>query len=112
MITFRVYDSASVRKEYATYVDRYALYVPTPRNKIKEWGFMGMYLGFSFNDSGIIRCCWDECIGGIKTMSLGKKIKRESLPQHVQQWIDTMEKKYNRALKEDTAEAWVEWDKA
>jgi hypothetical protein len=45
-------------------------------------------------------------------MSLGKKIKRESLPQHVQQWIDTLQEKYNRALKEDTLEAWEEWHKA
>lgn len=112
MVTLRVYDSASVRKECATYVDRYSLYVPTPRNKIKEWGIRGLYLGFSFSDKGITRCCWGECTYGIQTMSLGKKIKRESLPKHVQQWIDTMEEKYNRALKEDTAEAWSEWEKA
>ena len=112
MITLRVYDSASVRKEYATYVDRYSLYVPTPRNKVREWGVMGVFLGFNFDDKGITRYCWDECKHGVKTMSLGRKIKRESLPQHVQKWIDTMEEKYNRALKEDTAEAWTEWDRA
>lgn len=112
MVTLRVYDSASVRKEYATYVDRYSLYVPTPRNKVREWGIMGVFLGFNFDEKGITRYCWCDCRHGVKTMSLGRKIKRESLPKHVQQWIDTMEEKYNRALKEDTAEAWVEWDRA
>ena len=112
MVTLRVYDSASVKKEYETYVDRYSLYVPTPRNKVKEWGLMGMILGFNFNEKSINRCTWCECRAGIQTMNLGKKIKRESLPQHVQQWINTMEDKYNRAIKEDTAEAWEEWNMA
>ena len=108
MVTLRVYDSASIRKEYADYIDRYSLYVPTPRNKIKEWGIMGIFLGFSFTEKGITKCSWDECRHGVGTMNLGKKVKRESLPQHVQQWIDTMEEKYNRALKEDSKEAWVD----
>lgn len=112
MVTLRVYDSASVKKEYETYVDRYSLYVPTPRNKVKEWGLMGMLLGFNFNEESINRCNWCECSRGVQTMNLGKKIKRESLPQHVQQWINTMEDKYNRAVKEDTAEAWEEWNRA
>ena len=38
-IALRVYDSG---KKYKNYIDRYCLYVPTPRNKIKDWGFMGM----------------------------------------------------------------------
>ena len=112
MITLRVYDSASVRKEYATYVDRYSLYVPTPRNKVKEWGVMGVFLGFNFDEKGITRCCWDECRYGVITMNLGKKVKRETLPSHVQKWVKQMEEAYNRALKEDTEEAWVEWDRA
>ena len=110
MVTLRVYDSASLKKEYETYVDRYSLYVPTPRNKVKEWwGIMGMFLGFSFNDKQIIRCCWDECKYGVKTMKLGKKIKRDQLPKHVQEWINEEERAYNKALKENTLEAWEEW---
>ena len=108
MVTLRVYDSASIRKEYADYIDRYSLYVPTPKNKIKEWGIMGIFLGFSFSDKTITKCSWDECRHGVGTMRLGKKVKRESLPQHVRQWIDTMEEKYNRVLKEDSEEAWVD----
>lgn len=110
MVTLRVYDSASIKKEYETYVDRYSLYVPTPRNKVKEWwGIMGMFLGFSFNDKQIIRCCWDECKYGVKTMKLGKKIKRDQLPKHVQEWINEEERAYNKALKENTLKAWEEW---
>lgn len=70
---------------------------------------MGIFFGFSFTEKGITKCSWVECSHGVGTMNLGKKIKRESLPQHVQQWINTMEEKYNRALKEDSEEAWVEW---
>ena len=111
-VTFRVYDAGKCNKKYENCIDRYSLYVPTPRNKVKSWGIMGMFLGFSFSDKGITRCCWCNCECGVKTMNLGKKIKRESLPKHVQEWIDTMEEKYNRALKEDTKEAWNEWNRA
>ena len=111
-VTLRVYDAAKRKKMYENCIDRYSLYVPTPRNKVKEWGIMGMFLGFSFSDKGIIRCCWGECKHGVKTMNLGKKIKRDSLPKHVQKWIDTMEEKYNRAVKEDTEEAWEQWNRA
>ena len=41
-VTLRVYDTAKRNKKYKNYIDRYCLYVPTPRNKIKDWGFMGM----------------------------------------------------------------------
>ena len=112
MITLRVYDSASVKKEYATCTDRYTLYVPTPRNKVREWGYMGTYLGFSFTDEVLIKCCWGECENGVRTMSLGRKVKRETLPMHVQKWIDKLEKAYNKAITENTEEAWEEWGRA
>lgn len=111
-VTLRIYDSAKHNKKYENYVDRYSLYVPIPRNRVKEFGYVGSFLGFSFSDKGITRCCWDECRHGVAFMNLGKKIKRESLPKHVQEWVNTMERIYNRALKEDTEEAWEEWNRA
>lgn len=109
-ITLRVYDSG---KKYKDFADRYALYVPTPRNKVREWGFMGMYLGFNFNEEGktIHRECWGDCKNGIKTMSMGKKIKRDTLPLFVQEWVNGMEEAYNKALTEDTEEAWEAWNR-
>ena len=112
MITLRVYDIALRNKKYSNYIDRFTLYVPTPRNKVNEWGYMGIYLGFSFGHEQIIRCCWDECKYGVATMNLGRKVKRESLPQYVQRWVNKMEEAYNKALKEDTKEAWENWYKA
>jgi hypothetical protein len=110
-VALRVYDSAKRNKKYENYIDRYSLYVPTPRNKVKEWGIMGTFLGFSFSDKGITRCCWDECKQGVAFMNLGKKIKRDTLPKHVQEWVEYMENTYNKALKEDTEEAWDEWNR-
>jgi hypothetical protein len=112
MVTLRVYDAAKRNKKYEDYIDRYCLYVPIPRNRVKEFGYVGTFLGFSFSDERIIKCYWDECEYGVAFMNLGTKIKRESLPKHVQKWIDTLEKKWNRALKEDTEEAWNEWNRA
>ena len=111
MVTLRVYDSAARNKRFVNYIDRYSLYVPTPRNKIGEWGYMGMFLGFSFGEGTITRFCWDWCQYGVGSMNLGRKVKRNTLPLHVQKWIDKMEEVYNRALKEDTEEAWNDWDK-
>ena len=109
MVTLRVYDSAATNKEFTDSVDRFSLYVPTPRNKVREWGIMGMFLGFSFGKETITRCCWDECRNGVAAMNLGRKVKRDTLPLHVQKWVDKMEKFYNRALKENTIEAWEDW---
>lgn len=108
-VTLRVYDAG---KRYEHYVDRYSLYYPTPRNKVAEWGYMGMYLGFSFsNDGRITKCCHSECKRGVGIDFFGgKKVKRETLPTHVQEWINKLEKAYNKALKENTEEAWEEFN--
>lgn len=45
-VTLRVYDSAKRNKKYKNYIDRYSLYVPTPRNKVKEFGYVGMFWAF------------------------------------------------------------------
>jgi hypothetical protein len=110
-VTLRVYDAAKRNKKYEDCIDRYSLYVPVPRNRVKEFGYAGTFLGFSFSDSGITRFCWDECRKGVAFMNLGKKISRDTLPKHVQEWVDKMESTYNRALKEDTEEAWEEWNR-
>lgn len=109
MITLRVYDAAANNKKYVDFIDRYSLYVPTPRNKVAEWGYTGIFLGFSFGNNTIQRCCWTECRLGVASMNLGRKVKRETLPIDVQLWINKMETIYNKALKEDTEEAWEEW---
>ena len=106
MVTLRVYDS---KVEVA---DRYCLYVPTPRNKVKEWGNMGIYLPFNFNidNKTIIRFAWGECVNGVASMNLGRKMKIDTLPKFVREWIKKNETLYNRALKEDTLDAWNDWN--
>lgn len=105
-VTLRVYDGG---KNFT--VDRYTLYYPTPRNKQKSWGYAGMGLGFSFNDSQIVKCCHNECGIGIGIDYFpGKKIKRETLPLHIQKWIKKEEDAYNKAIRLDTQEAWDEFN--
>lgn len=103
-VTLRVYDAG---KKYENYPDRYSLYTPTPRNKVKDWGYMGIFQGFNFSVNSITKCTHDECKYGIGLdCFLGKRIKRDTLPIHVQQWIDKQEQLYNKAIKEDTQQAW------
>ena len=109
-VTFRVYDAALTNKVYENFVDRFSLYVPYPRNKRKEYGNLyGIFLGFSFNERDIIKCCWEECKYGVKYHDLGRKVKRETLPLHVQKWVSKLEKTYNDYLKNATAENWEKW---
>ena len=113
MITLRVYDAACVRKKYAEYADRYTLYIPTPKKFIRKWGYFGVGIGFNFGDDGrLIRFSSFEVDKPIACMSMGKKLKRESLPKHVQDWINNLEILYNKALKEDTDEAWDAFNQA
>ena len=106
MVTLRVYDAGAKWG-----VDRYTLYVPTPRNLVPIWGYQGMGLGFSWGKETITRCCWFEVQYGVMYYNLGKKLRRNELPAHVQKWVKKMEDTYNKALTLDTDEAWEEWDK-
>ena len=92
-VTLRVYKAG---KKYDGCVDQYSLYYPTPQNKVNDWGYKGVYLGFSFSQDGIIKCTHEELSAGSKVDAcLGKKVKIESLPQHVQDWITEEQKSFN-----------------
>ena len=107
----RVYDAARGSKErhqFENYVDRYALYFPHPKKWVKqdlmEYGehITGEYLSFSFSEDGktINRCIFDEWNGRDGSCTnLGKKVKIESLPKPVQEWIEGYEKVYNDLIK-------------
>jgi len=119
----RVYDAARGKKErhqYENYPDRYSLYFPLPK-KIQEEGYKklgvhitGHYLGFSFSEDGksITRCCWDEWnLRNGLCDNLGKKVKIETLPEPVQEWIHGYELAWNNILKdEDNEEYKKAWE--
>ena len=109
----RVYDGG---KGYS--VDRYSLYFPLPKKEVEETyrihreRISGHFLGFGFNDDCIFRCCWDEwnMRNGYCT-NLGKKVKIETLPQHVQEWVRGYEKAWNNLLKHPNDERYQwEWE--
>lgn len=115
MVTLRVYDAAARNKKFADYLDRYSLYVPVPKRFVKDFGYRGAFLGFSFHGDEthghITRCCWDEAKNGLYSVNLGRKVKRETLPTYVQAWVNEMEKVWNKATTEDTEDAWEAWNK-
>ena len=76
--TLRVYDSG---KE--GYVDRYSLFYPTPKSKSTK----GVIWDFSFNDTKVITCCHYDIGLDFPIRLLGKKVKIDDLPKHVQEWI-------------------------
>lgn len=80
--TLRVYDS---KKE--GFVDRYSLYYPTPKAKQKDWLTKGATLDFSFSEDQIITCCHTEIGLEVPISVLGKRVKIDTLPKHVQDWI-------------------------
>lgn len=102
----RVYDSAANNKLFAGYQDRYALYFPYPKKWIEN-GHVADFYAFNFTHEDesprgamIIRCYWDEwhrCSG--YPSKLGKRVKIETLPAHVQEWIAGYEKVWNDYIK-------------
>lgn len=113
-LTIRVYDSASKRKEYESFFDRYSLYFPYPKEWIKD-GHVGDYLGFNFSSDGnsVQRCCWGEW--NLKygyASNLGKRVKLEELPPSIQRWVKAFEKKWNDYINnpDDPNIRW-EWEK-
>ena len=77
--------------------DRYSLYFPTPRNKRKEWGIKGQYIGFNFNDDTIYR--YDCGCANTTNFYMGKKVKIEDLPKHVQEWVMAEQENYNNVIR-------------
>ncbi|MBP5457836.1 MAG: hypothetical protein J6Y37_15200 [Paludibacteraceae bacterium] len=108
----RVYDAAARNKAYKGYVDRYSLYFPyTKEMRERHWEdfserVKGDFLGFSFSEDGsrITRCTWDSHKGPMDW--LGKKVRIETLPQPVVEWVAGYEKVWNALVyaKEGTKE--------
>lgn len=113
-LTLRVYDGAARNKQCAEWHDRYVLYFPYP----KEWvenGHVADFLAFSFNEDAlykrITRCYWDEWYrkDGYADR-LGKKVKIDTLPQHVQKWIAGFEKAWNDYVNDpDNKRVYKRW---
>jgi len=118
-ITLRVYDSAKNCKDFAGYQDRYALYFPYPKEWIKG-DHVADYFAFSFTHddeyprgASVIRCYWDEWHRGRNgyASNLGKKLKIESLPKHVQEWIAGYQKVWNDLINDpDNQEIIKAWE--
>lgn len=110
-LTLRVYDAAAKNKQCVGWSDRYSLYFPYP----KEWvenGHVADFLSFSFNESSIKRCYWDEWYrrNGYAD-NLGKKVKISTLPKHVQEWIAGYEKVWNEYINDPDNEEVIErWE--
>lgn len=117
-ITLRVYDSAGNNKEFVGYQDRYALYFPYPKEWIKG-GHVGDYYAFNFTHEdeyprgcSIIHCYWNEWYRQCGYASnLGKKVKIETLPKHVQEWIAGYQKVWNDLINDpDNQEVVKAWE--
>ena len=105
----KVYDAG---KRFEGYVDRYCIYYPYPKKDNKGRRAKGFTLDFSFSEHGITVCCHSEVeIGSSLREALGKRVKNEDLPQHVQKWVQKHEEAYNKALKLDTETAWNEFNR-
>lgn len=86
-------------KKYDGYLDQYSLYYPIPRKKVKESGYKGVILGFSFGEHYITKCTHDEFPAGFDIQAcLGKKVDIKTLPEHVQEWIAKEEKEWQETI--------------
>lgn len=104
----RIYDSG---KKYESYPDRYAILYMIPK-EYRNNGLKGIYLGCRPTEDGMIRCTWEEVKTSDRigvTVNLGKRIPIEHLPAGFRHIVRKMDRVYNRALNENTEQAWAEW---
>lgn len=112
----RVYDSK------VDTIDRYALYFPLTKKEKEDYyrlfhqHITGNYLCFSFNEEKevINRCNWDEWnLRDGYCDNLGKKVKIDTLPKFLQEWINGYEKVYNDTIKypesEEVNQRWMNY---
>lgn len=104
----RVYDAG------ANFADRYTLYFPYPKwlrehDKVKayelDFNFSHGWLHYMFG--------YEVPLGGC--LRHGKRIKPETLPQYVREWIATRQKAWDilceQGNKENAEELWDAWNR-
>lgn len=103
----RVYDSGK------DFVDRYTLYFPYSKKLREHDGrtIMGCFLSFNFREGQLTFYAWDydDRSLGYNIPRNEKKVKIETLPQFVQNYIVKMERIWNDALKYDDKKHWDAW---
>lgn len=119
--TIRVYDSG---KKFMGHPDRYVLYFPYPKEWIRDnkyaispvgYEHVGDFFAFSFGDKTIQRCYWGEwCRKDGYASNLGKRVKIDTLPKHVQKWIRGYQKVWtdyiNHPDEEWSRKAWEKYN--
>ena len=104
----RVYDSGK------NAADRYTLYFPYPKKLREHEGrtIMGCFQPFNFVEGQLTLYAWDydDRSLGYNIPRNEKKVKIETLPQFVQNYIVKMERIWNDALKYDDKEHWDAWN--
>lgn len=109
----RVYDSK--QKDVA---DRYTLYFPYPKWLRQQEGrpIMGCFQPFNFieEEKFFTFYAWDydDRSRGYNIPRTERKIKLETLPKFVRDYVDRMDRLWNDALKYDDDEHWAMWNAA
>lgn len=105
----RLYRAAA---QYRGYIDEYTLYFPNNKKERQSSRMAGVFVGCSPSGNGGVNVCnWEEC-GNFSNYNFGRKVKLESMPLQFQEWVRSLEKKWNDALKYDDDEHWDIWNRA
>ena len=95
-------------------MDAWTIYAPYPKwlKKKSQGRIVGVYLGCTPTESGMIRCCWDPDDRGIMYPYFGKRIDPKTTPKAFQKIFYNLEKLWNEAITKNTEKAWEKWNLA
>ena len=100
----RVYDYG--KKEEGA---RYTMYFPFPKSMQVVEGMKAIGFGFNFNTNYRNYTQRYESLefkNGLYGVNIGKPVKRETLPQFIQDKINVLEKVFNNAVKYNDTTHW------
>ena len=105
------------RKEFKNCPDSMTIYFPIPKRLQKREQSKGCFCAGHINSMGGFNgMYWDSVNQGMiingNQLYLGKRIKRETLPEKVQNHINELEKIWNNAVTKDDESSWDKWNKS
>ena len=111
----RVY--RETRKPFRDYADPITVVFPLPKRLQQREGSRGFFIAGNFGSDGrwIRLHSGDVPLGAIingNQFYIGKKLRRESIPEPARTEIDYLADLWNKAVTKDSAEAWEEWNNA
>ncbi len=105
------------RKEFKNYADPVTVYFPYPKRLWERERAKGYYIACNFTSSGLLMRLHSDTVDvGVmingNRCHFGRRLHDKDIPAPALKEIKALESAWNRAVSEDTDEAWDAWNEA